>query len=84
MGISKRVNSANKIEIRELKAKIKRMAGWNKDYPGQLSPSRRMDFTISMNEMSERIDYLRKNKTGSEAFEFTYVLTKKRTKNRKA
>jgi len=82
MGISKRVSSANKIEIRELKGKIKRMKSWNESFPGQLTKERRMDFAISMSEMSERVDYLRRNKTGSEAYEFSYVLKKKNVKNR--
>jgi len=84
MGVSKRMNSVNRTEIRELKRKLTKMGSWPKLYPGQLTPSRRLDFTIRMNEMSERVDYLRRNKTGSKEYDFTYVLKKKRVKNRTA
>lgn len=82
MGVSKKVNSVHKIEIRELKAKIKKMSMWKYKYPGQLTSSRRLDFAIKINEMSERIEYLRRNKTGSKEYEFTYVLKKRNVTNR--
>lgn len=93
MGISNKVCSANKVEIKELKTKISKITSWRYKYPGQLTRARRMDFAISMNNMSERIEYLRRDKhanlrreiaEGEEPdFDFTYVLKKRNVKNRK-
>lgn len=92
MGISKRVCSANKIEIKELRNKITKMSSWKYLFPEQLTKSRRLDFTIRMSEMTERIDYLKRDKhanlrkelqEGEEPnFDFKYILKKTNVKNR--
>jgi len=81
MGVSKRICSANKAEIRELKGKAKRILEFQNSYP-QMNIQRRMSLTISLNEIMERVDYLKRNKNNSSAYDFTYVYKKNRVKNR--
>jgi len=81
MGVSKRICSANKVEIRQLKTDIGRVENLRKNYPG-MSDSRRMDLAVKLNELFERVDYLRRNKNNSEAYDFKYVFKKRRVQNR--
>lgn len=81
MGVSKRLCTEHKVEIRQIKTDIGRVENMRKMYPG-MSASRRMDLTVKLNELMERKDYLRRNKTGSKAYEFTYIFKKRRVKNR--
>ena len=89
MGISKRICSENKVEMRELKAKAKRILGFQRDYTGQLTMKRRMDLTIRLNEIMERVEFLQRDKNANvrrypaENFDFKYVFKKSRVKNRK-
>jgi len=89
MGISKRICSENKVEMRQLKAMAKRILGFQRDYPGQLTMKRRMDLTIRLNEIMERVEYLQRDKHANirenpdENFDFRYVFKKSRVKNRK-
>ena len=93
MGVSRHICSANKAEIRILKKKFNRIADWKTDFKVQLTPERRMAFTVSMNELAERMEYLRRDKhanlrrelaEGEEPdYSFHYVLKKKNVKNRK-
>ena len=86
--VSKRICSANKVEIRKLKKKAKRILSFQEDYAGQLTMKRRMDLTVALNDIMERVEYLRRNKHANdrkfpdENYEFTYVFKKERVKNR--
>ncbi len=90
MGISKRISSENKVEIRELKKKIKRILKFQDEYTGQLTMKRRMKLTVRLNELSERVEWLQRDKHANvrrfpaDNFDFTYVFKKQRVKNRVA
>lgn len=79
-----RLCAENTREIRGLKAKLKRIHSFNTKYPG-MGSERRMQFAVRMNEMFERIKYLRMNRLNSQSpeWDFTLVLKKDRVKNRK-
>lgn len=79
-----RICTENKIEIKTLKAKIKRILQLGTDYP-DMSTERRMKAAIRMNEIVERIKYLKVNRLNSQSpeWDFTLVLKKERVKNRK-
>lgn len=79
-----RLCTENKIEIRTLKAKVKRILSFSSEYPG-MGSERRMQFAVRMNEMVERIKYLRINRLNSQSpeWDYTLVLKKDRVKNRK-
>jgi len=89
MGISKRICHENKVEMGQLKIQTKRILEMNEKYPGQLNMQRRMNLTIRLNEIAERVEYLRRDKHANireepdKNFEFQYVLKKSRVKNRK-
>jgi len=93
MGVSKRICTANKVELRSLKAKAKRILSFHKQYP-DMSGERRMLFTVRLNEIMERVEYLKRDKNCNNRspigeneespYSFQYVLTKERIKNRKA
>jgi hypothetical protein len=82
MGVSKRVCAANKDEMRSLKAKAKRILSLKEKYPQQ-SMDRILSLTVKLNEIMERVEYLKRNKNSSSAYDFTYVYKKERVKNRK-
>jgi hypothetical protein len=89
MGISKRICSENKVELRQLKAKATRILKFGEEYPEQLTMKRRMDLTVELNNIMERVEYLKRDKHANvrehpdENFEFHYVFKKGRVKNRK-
>ncbi len=94
MGISKRICSENKVEMRMLKDKSKRILKFHEQYP-EMNPERRMLFTVRLNEIMERVEYLKRDKNAnvrvktfekdSDAdYQFQYVFKKSRVKNRKA
>ena len=94
MGVSKRICSANKVELRVVKLKAVRILGFQKEYPN-MNIERRMSLTVKLNEVMERAEYLRRDKNANERvkvfakdedhdYDFTYVLKKKNVKNRKA
>ena len=79
-----RICTENRIEIRSLKGKVKRILQLGTTYP-TMSSERRMKAAVRMNEMVERIKYLRMNRLNSQSpeWDFTLVLKKDRVKNRK-
>lgn len=94
MGVSKRICSANKVELRTLKGKAIRILGLQKKYPN-MEIQRRMSLTVSLNEIMERAEYLRRDKNANNRvkefakgedhdYDFTYVLKKKNVVNRTA
>lgn len=80
-----RICTENRKEIKALKAKVKRILQLGTDYPS-MSSERRMKAAVRMNEMVERIKYLRMNRLNSQSpeWDYTLVLKKDRVKNRKA
>jgi len=93
MGVSIRICSENKVEMRALKAKAKRILKFHEQFP-DMSAERRMLFTVRLNEMMERVEMLKRDKNANVRtktfekdrdadYQFTYVLKKKNVKNRK-
>ena len=79
-----KICAENKIEIKLLKGKVKRISSFSNKYPN-MGNDRRMLFAVRMNEMFERIKYLRINRLNSQSslWDYTLVLKKKNVKNRK-
>lgn len=93
MGVSTRICSENKVEMRMLKKKAVRILGFKEKYPS-MNLDRRMSLTIKLNEIMERVEVLRRDKNANVRvkkfekdidadYQFTYVLKKKNVKNRK-
>lgn len=85
MGIATRMCSENKKEIRGIKKTIERLKEIRFQYPDMIL-NRKMQFAVKMNELFERMKYLRVNKLNSQSkeWDFTYVFKKDRVKNRLA
>lgn len=83
MGIATRMCSENKKEIRGIKRVIERLHKIRFKYP-EMTIDRKMQFAVKMNQLFERMKYLRINKLNSQAkeWDFTYVFKKDRVKNR--
>jgi len=85
MGIARRVCSENKIEMRSIKGKIQRIVKIREKYPN-LTLERKMQFAVTLNDMFERLKYLKMNKLNSQSpeWDYTIVYKKDRVKNRLA
>lgn len=92
MGVSVRICFENKVEMRALKVKAKRILKFHEDYP-EMSAERRMLFTVRLNEVMERVEYLKRDKNCNKRreigedeepdYSFHYVFKKQQVKNRK-
>lgn len=93
MGVSRRICSENKVEMRSLKGKAVRILGLQQGYP-DMNIERRMSLTVKLNEIMERVEMLKRDKNANVRvkefekdedadYQFTYVLKKKNVKNRK-
>jgi hypothetical protein len=93
MGVSRRICSENKVEIRTLKKKTIRILKLQEGYPS-MNLDRRMSLTVKLNEIMERVEMLRRDKNANNRikefekdkdadYQFTYVLKKENVKNRK-
>ena len=76
MGVSKRRKSVHTAEIKFLKGKINRITRLQHKYPMSFTNDRRKKAALILSTIAERIDYLRRNRTGSSSYEFTYVFKK--------
>ena len=77
-----RRSTENRKELKELKVKAQRILLLSEKYP-DMDLDRRMSLTVKLNEIMERVEFLKRNRNNSSAYEFTYVLKKKNVKNRK-